>query len=148
MSASFLTSLSPAWGFDPFTTPNPQSFWLTLVQKLNPGIRSAGSTKPGLWQHSSLTGQCMFGLAGVHVPPAPVVQSSHPPWMAAHLSRAPHAMQTPCSQVGNVPAVTVKVVVFAGLGCVMPPESTHGVCLHEPATPPQKASLVQMAKRF
>ena len=70
--------------------------------------------------------------------------------MTAHLSIAPHWMHTVCSHVGGLPAVTVKVVVAVGVGCVTPPASTQGVCAHrpEPAAPPQKVSSVQMAKRF
>ena len=152
VSPSFVSSLSPVCGFEVLITPKPQSNWFVFVQKLRtPGpIRIAGSTKPGLWQHSSPNGQFTFVLVDVHAGSVPPPQLSHPPWMSAHLPIAPHWMHTVCSHVGGLPAVTVKVVVAVGVGCVTPPASTQGVCAHrpEPAAPPQKVSSVQMAKRF
>src|SRR5438046_5703420 len=140
VSPSVMVSLSPVWGLEVLMTPKPQASWFVFVQKLRtPGpIRSAGSTKPGLWQHSSPNGQ--FTL----LPEA----SSQPPWMSAHLPIAPHWMHTVCSHAGGLPSVTVKVVVAVGVGCVTPPASTRGVCAHVPVAPPQSASLVQMAKRL
>src|SRR5436309_14668655 len=142
VSPSVMVSLSPVWGLEVLMTPKPQASWFVFVQKLRtPGpIRSAGSTKPGLWQHSSPNGQ--FTL----LPEA----SSQPPWMSAHLSIAPHWMHTVYSHAGGLPAVTVKVVVAVGVGCVTPPASTQGVWAHrpEPAAPPQKVSSGQMANRL
>src|SRR5437763_1824176 len=103
-----MISLSPVWGLEVLMTPKPQASWFVFVQKLRtPGpIRIAGSTKPGLWQHSSPNGQ--FTL----LPEA----SSQPPWMSAHLPIAPHWMHTVCSHAGGLPSVTVKVVVAVGVG--------------------------------
>src|SRR5439155_1729927 len=118
VSPSFVSSLSPVCGFEVLITPKPQSNWLVFVQKLRtPGpIRIAGSTKPGLWQHSSPNGQFTFVLVDVHAGSVPPPQLSHPPWMSTHLPIAPHWMHTVCSHVGGLPAVTVKVVVAGADG--------------------------------
>src|SRR5439155_1422091 len=116
VSTSSVSSWPPVCGFEVLITPKPQSNWLVFVQKLRtPGpIRIAGSTKPGLWQHTSPNGQFTFVLVDVHAGSVPPPQLSHPPWMSAHLPIAPHWMHTVCSHVGGLPAVTVKVVVAVG----------------------------------
>src|SRR5438094_2600109 len=145
VSAFLVTSLSPVCGFDVFTTPRPQLIWSTREQR-PPRMftKKVGTRKPGWLQHPCVPrGMQPFGL------PA----TSHP-GMPAHAAFGfPHGTQTPCSQVGKLPAApTVKTVwTPVGKGMTWPSAVTHGswrhmVCI--PAVPPHCASSVQVPKRF
>src|SRR5439155_11956969 len=76
--------------------------------------------------------------------------TSHP-GMPAHAAFGfPHGTQTPCSQVGKLPAAaTVKTVwTPVGKGMTWPSAVTHGSWRHAPLVAPQSASLLHVPKRF
>src|SRR5439155_6566451 len=86
VSAALLTSLSPTWGFEVFTTPKPQRYMSRREQSPpSSGTRKVGIVKPGASQHW-LRRQPTVGSPGV---------LPHPGMPAQIASALPHAIQAP-----------------------------------------------------
>src|SRR5689334_10590085 len=122
VSAVFVTSLSPVWGFELFTAPKPQRYWSRREQRPpRSGTRNVGMLNPG-WSQHWLRRQPFAGWPGVD--PHPVMPGQIP-------SALPHEMHAVWSHAVVSSSAIVNVVLIPwGKGRTTPSAVAKGVVEH------------------